>query len=512
MKTKIGDIMKRRITIILITLIMFQLNEMVQKLSAQVPAQDSLALVALYDSTDGANWTDNTGWLTGTVSTWFGVTVSAGRVTEISLESNNLSGTIPSEIGNLTNLENLRLFENELTGSIPGEIYTLTNLFALKLEQNKLQGPISADIGNLVNLTSLTLGQNELTGSIPVEIGNLKDLLTCNLRFNLLSGSIPIELYSLTTLIVLNLSVNQLQGTIPPQIANLVNLREYSVPDNNMHGTIPDELGNLVELRHLWLAGNDFEGAIPNGVGSMPHLLFLRLENNQFTDLPDVSADTVLFNTQVQNNRFTFEDIEPNVGSGGFIYSPQDSVGDKQDVSIDPDSSLVLSVSVGGTANQYQWTKDGVIIQGAIDSSYTISSATASDEGSYVCEITNTIATELTLFSRAVNVTVSVSTGIEDQLGHVPETFSLNQNYPNPFNPVTNIRYELTKSSSVVLQVFDVLGREVRVLVNEVKPAGLHEVKWDGLNDAGLPVSSGLYLYRIENQNQVVMKKMVLMR
>ena len=103
-------------------------------------------------------------------------------------------------------------------------------------------------------------------------------------------------------------------------------------------------------------------------------------------------------------------------------------------------------------------------------------------------------------------------TGIEKADRVVPESFILSQNYPNPFNPSTSIRYELTKSSSVVLQVFDVLGREVRVLVNEVKPAGLHEVKWDGLNEAGLPVSSGLYLYRIENQNQVVMKKMVLMR
>ena len=100
----------------------------------------------------------------------------------------------------------------------------------------------------------------------------------------------------------------------------------------------------------------------------------------------------------------------------------------------------------------------------------------------------------------------------ESQERHTSKTFSLYQNYPNPFNPATSIRYEITKASSVVLQVYDVLGREVRVLVNGVKPAGLHEVKWDGLNEAGLPVASGLYLYRIENQNQVFMKKMVMMR
>ena len=99
-----------------------------------------------------------------------------------------------------------------------------------------------------------------------------------------------------------------------------------------------------------------------------------------------------------------------------------------------------------------------------------------------------------------------------DENRRIPNRFGLHQNYPNPFNPTTSIRYELTKSSSVVLQVFDLLGREVRVLVNEVKSAGIHEVKWDGLNDAGLPVSSGLYLYRIKDQNQIVMKKMVMLR
>ncbi len=499
--------MKQRITIILITVIIFQFNEMVEKLSAQVPVQDSLALVALYDSTDGANWTDNTRWLTASVSTWFGVTVSGGRVTDVSLSSNNLNGHIPQEIGNLTNLNSLVLTGNQLTGGIPDEIYQLTNLFSLRLDSNQLEGSISSDIGNLVNLVSLFLSDNLLTDSIPAEIENLENLKTLHLRFNQLSGSIPIQMYNLKTLTVINLSVNQLQGTIPPQIGNLVNLREYSVPENNMHGTIPDELGNLVELRALWLAGNDFEGALPNGIGNMPLLSHLRLENNQFIHLPDISADTVLFSTQIQNNRFTFEDIEPNVGSGGFIYSPQDSVGDEQDVSISQDSSLVLSISVDGTANQYQWTKGGVNIPGATDSSYTISAATATDEGSYGCKITNTIATELTLYSRPINVAVAGVVGIEDQSTYVPETFSLNQNYPNPFNPSTIISYQLPQQSNVELAIYNMAGQIVSSLVSEQQSAGSYQYEWDA---DGLV--SGVYFYRITAGEFVKVKKLLLLK
>lgn len=499
--------MKQRITIILITAIIFQFNEMVQKLWAQVPAQDSLALVALYDSTDGVNWTDNTRWLTGSVSTWFGVTVSAGRVTDVSLSSNNLNGHIPPEIGNLTNLNSLVLSGNQLTGGIPDEVYNLANIFSLRLDSNQLEGSISPNIGNLVNLTTLFLSDNLLTDSIPAEIGNLENLKTLHLRFNQLNGPIPIEMYNLTTLTVINLSINQLQGTIPPQIGNLVNLKEYSVPGNNMHGNIPDELGNLVNLRALWLAGNDFEGVLPSGIGNMPLLSYLRLENNQFIHLPDISADTSLTNTQIQNNRFTFEDIEPNVGSGGFIYSPQDSVGEEQDVIITQDSSLVLSVFVGGTANQFQWMKDGVDIQDAIDSSYTIITPTASDEGSYVCEITNTIATELTLYSRAINVTVSVAVSIEEQFRNVPEIFSLNQNYPNPFNPNTTISYQLPQQSKVELAIYNMAGQKVTSLVSEQQSAGSYQYKWD----AGHLVS-GVYFYRITAGDFVKVKKLLLLK
>ena len=92
----------------------------------QVPQIEREALVALYNSTDGVNWKDNTGWLgeVGTECDWFGVTCTSGVVTQLSLGANSLTGTIPTELGNLTNLQVLFLYNNSL-GVSPSKVYLL---------------------------------------------------------------------------------------------------------------------------------------------------------------------------------------------------------------------------------------------------------------------------------------------------------------------------------------------------------------------------------------------------
>jgi hypothetical protein len=95
---------------------------------------------------------------------------------------------------------------------------------------------------------------------------------------------------------------------------------------------------------------------------------------------------------------------------------------------------------------------------------------------------------------------------IENQRG-VPQQYLLSQNYPNPFNPSTTIMYELPKSSEVTLTVYDMLGREVSVLVNEKRDAGVHEVKFDGSN-----LASGVYFYRLKAGTYINTKKLVLLK
>jgi len=168
--------MKKKAVILLVVMIFSQFLGINHNLSAQGIEQDSLVLVALYNSTDGANWTDNSNWLTGPVLTWFGITVSEGYVTKIKLNINNLVGPIPSEIGNISNLTSLSANLNQLSGSIPAEICSLNNLINISFDRNQLSGSIPSQIGNLSNLKTLSLSFNQLSGTIPVEIGNLTNL------------------------------------------------------------------------------------------------------------------------------------------------------------------------------------------------------------------------------------------------------------------------------------------------------------------------------------------------
>ena len=117
---------------------------MVDSVHAAIPATEREALIALYNSTDGDNWVDNSGWKTppldtdgfampGTEGTWHGITCSGDHVTWIELVSNGLSGTIPPELGNLPDLFSLIVFYNQLSGSIPPELGSLVNLRNLDL-------------------------------------------------------------------------------------------------------------------------------------------------------------------------------------------------------------------------------------------------------------------------------------------------------------------------------------------------------------------------------------------
>ena len=143
-----------------------------------VVTADRAALVALYNATGGADWTNNTNWLSNeALSEWHRVeTDEDGRVTALRLVENALSGAIPAELGNLTNLQVLSFSKNTLSGEIPTELGDLTNLQLLYLNQNELSGEIPSKLGDLTSLLYLYLNDNALTGSIPSELGRLTRL------------------------------------------------------------------------------------------------------------------------------------------------------------------------------------------------------------------------------------------------------------------------------------------------------------------------------------------------
>ena len=128
--------------------------------------------MALYNATGGFNWRKSRNWLSDQpLGEWYGVTVQNGRVTGLILSSNNLTGSIPSELGDLASLRELDLYRNRLTGSIPSELGKLANLERLHLLTNQLTGPIPSELGNLANLQWLNLSANQLTGTHTARAG-----------------------------------------------------------------------------------------------------------------------------------------------------------------------------------------------------------------------------------------------------------------------------------------------------------------------------------------------------
>ena len=259
---------------------------------------DRVALVALYEATDGPNWVDNTNWLTDApLGEWYGVeTDVSGRVVELDLggkwdsearrwSEHGLVGPIPSELGNLAHLTRLDLGSNELTGPIPPELGQLAELRSLHLSRNALTGPIPPELGNLANLTRLDLGFNELTGPIPPELGQLAELRSLHLSRNALTGPIPPELGNLANLTRLDLGFNELTGPIPPGLGQLAELRSLQLSGNALTGPIPPELGSLANLKWLFLRWNALSGSIPRELGNLTNLETLNLSSNRLTGM-----------------------------------------------------------------------------------------------------------------------------------------------------------------------------------------------------------------------------------
>ena len=160
----------------------------------------------------------------GTECTWYGVTCTNSHVAILNLNTNNLTGQIPSEIGNLSALWDLRLHDNQLTGPIPSSLAGISALKEIRLMNNQMTGGIPPEFGSIPELIALNFSNNQLTGGIPAELGNLATLQRLRLAQNKLTGSIPPELGNLLALQIFELNQNQLSGPIPPQLALLTSL------------------------------------------------------------------------------------------------------------------------------------------------------------------------------------------------------------------------------------------------------------------------------------------------
>jgi hypothetical protein len=235
------------------------------------------ALAVVYFALQGEGWINNAGWMRDAEEcSWWsmrgGCCDGIGRYISLTQTNNNVTGSIPPEIGLLTDLVTVDLSENEVVGQIPTSIGILKQLKEISLDRNFLSGSIPTEIGFLLNLTSLQMERNELRGSIPSQIGMLTKLNKLIVSSNLLTGVIPPQAGFLADLENLSLDANNLNGTIPTSLASLSSLKVVQLDSNLLSGTIPTQVSLFQSVYVLSLASNKITGPIPSELGTMASL------------------------------------------------------------------------------------------------------------------------------------------------------------------------------------------------------------------------------------------------
>lgn len=257
-----------------------------------IPQAECDALVTVYNTRNGVNWTNQTNWLTGSPCTWYGITCIGSNVRQVNLSSNNLTGNVP----NLSALSQMYLFnvsDNALTGGFPSWLANHSAIEYINLGDNNLSGSVP-NLGALVNLTDLWLQGNSFAGNFPGGLTNKTMLNRIILDNNQFSGTLP-NLTGVSNLLILQASNNEFSGLLPPLPS------EYFVflglAANRITGSVPASYGSLTNLTGLALDGNQLEGEIPASIGDLADLgegvvlSYVGFSYNQLTATdPDVVA------------------------------------------------------------------------------------------------------------------------------------------------------------------------------------------------------------------------------
>ncbi|KAL5574420.1 hypothetical protein UlMin_016119 [Ulmus minor] len=240
-------------------------------------------------------------------------------LTTLNLTSNLLSGTIPVEISQLTMMKQLFLGHNLFPGPIPDFLGQFPHLGLLDLSNNNLSGEIPASLGNLSQLVYLFLNNNSLSGKIPPTLGHCKVLNKIDLSHNRLTGMIPPEISGMSEVrIFINLSNNCLEGPLPLELSKLDDVQEIDLSSNNLNGSLFPQISNCIGMRLLNLSHNIFEGQLPDSIGELKNLEIFDISGNHFSGMIPPSMN----NSQVLTYlNFSFNGFEGKIPSGGIFSS-----------------------------------------------------------------------------------------------------------------------------------------------------------------------------------------------
>ena len=285
--------------------------------------EDCRTLLGLRDTLAGRA---ELGWDTVTpIAEWEGVSLSGSplRVDGVYLPYlpwRNLTGVVPSELGNLTELRELVLSSNPLTGEIPGELGRLALLDRLYLDDTYLSGNVPSELGQLANLGLLRLNSTYVDGTIPLEIYALRSLWHLDLSNTNVSGPIPPDIGALISLGHLDLSNTNVSGLIPPDIGALISLGHLDLSNTNVSGPIPPEIGALGRLEELDLSNTNLSGTIPLEIGSIGSLRKLDLSNTNLIGFipPEIGALGRLEELDLSNTNL-IGPIPPEIGALGRL-------------------------------------------------------------------------------------------------------------------------------------------------------------------------------------------------
>ncbi|MDH5609547.1 MAG: Ig-like domain-containing protein, partial [Cyclobacteriaceae bacterium] len=398
---------------------------------------DSLALVSIYQSTDGLKWTNKTNWLRGRMKDWYGVTMTGTRVTSLDLRANHLSGSVSHTAG-LDQLQTLFLQDNELT-QVTG-IELLTGLQTVDISLNHL---------DFLTISQLLTGGYTLTykeqKQVLTPVRTLQQIGTTYPVARVVPGGETYTWYKNDTLISETLSsftynitdfvdegvfhaqvgsslVPDLVLTTHPVFVRVSSLQRDSTALRAIFdglATDPAQLPGWTttsvknwtgvtvtneRVTALALSNKKLAGEMPPDILDIAGLVTVDLSNNAITTLPDLSSLTNLTQFNISGNALEFGSIEPNVAITGINYQNQARIGTYKTDTIPAGSDFFVEIVTSGSALNYQWKRNDTLIVNATDQFYHIQDIRYETMGDFTVDVTSSLVPNLTLTSKVQQV------------------------------------------------------------------------------------------------------------